>query len=240
MIPIIIISYNNIKYVINTINQLISINPLLKSNIIIMDNNSDDVECCKFLDNTELNVIRNKENLGPWVYKYPKVYNSLPDKYIITDPDLQFHQNLPTNFIEILSNLSDKYKCEKIGLALDISDYDKMYHTKYCPPDHTIYGWEKRFWETKLDNPDYELYEAEIDTTFCLINKQNANVYNIRIAGNFTAKHLPWYINNPIYNVYERYKNAVESTTNISTIRKLYKHDIDSNYNIIKKTQKPF
>lgn len=239
MIPIIIISYNNIKYVINTINQLISINPLLKSNIIIMDNNSYDVECCKFLDNTELNVIRNKDNFGPWVEKYPEVYDSLPDKYIITDPDLQFNKNLPTNFIEILSNLSDKYKCEKIGLALDISDYDKMYKNVYYP-GFTIYEWEKRFWETKLDNPDYELYEAEIDTTFCLINKQNANVYNIRIAGNFTAKHLPWYINNPIYNVYERYKIAVESTTSFSTIRKLYKQDIDSNYNIIKKNTETF
>tara|TARA_B110000285_G_scaffold204034_1_gene240672 strand:+ start:469 stop:1845 length:1377 start_codon:yes stop_codon:yes gene_type:complete len=240
MIPIIIISYNNIKYVINTINQLLNINPSLKTNILIMDNNSDDVECCKFLDNTEFNVIRNKENLGPWVYKYPDVYNSLPTKYIITDPDLQFHQNLPTNFIEILSSLSDNYKCEKIGLALDISDYDKMYNTKYCPPDHTIYGWEKQFWETKLDNPDYELYEAETDTTFCLVNKQYSNKYYIRIAGNFTAKHLPWYINNIVYNVYERYKFAYESTLSVSTINDTYKQEISTNYNIILKNKETF
>lgn len=239
MLPIIIISYNNIKYVINTINQLININPLLKQNITIMDNNSDDVECCKFLDNTELNVIRNKDNLGPWVEKYPEVYDSLPDKYIITDPDLQFNNNLPHNFIDIMSNLSDKYKCQRLGVALDISDYDKMYDITYFG-GQTIYGWEKPFWKTKLDNPDYELYKAETDTTFCLVNKQYTNKYNIRIAGNFTAKHLPWYNNNHIYNVYERYKMVYPITSNFSTIHKLYKQDIDTNYNIITKNMETF
>jgi len=239
MIPIIIISYNNIKYVINTINQLISINPLLKSNIIIMDNNSDKVECSNFLDNTELNVIRNKDNFGPWVEKYPEVYDSLPDKYIITDPDLQFNKNLPTNFIDIMSNLSDKYKCQKLGLALDISDHDKMYeNVYYC--GHTIYEWEKQAWKTKIDNTDYELYAVETDTTFCLINKQYTNKYNIRIAGNFTAKHLPWYNNNHVYNVYERYKMISEDISVFSTIHKLYRQDIDTNYNIIKKNTETF
>lgn len=239
MIPIIIISYNNIKYVINTINQLININPELKQNIIIMDNNSDDVECCNFLDNTELSVIRNKDNLGPWVEKYPEVYDSLPDKYIITDPDLQFNKNLPTNFIDIMSNLSDKYKCEKIGLALDISDHDKMYgNVYYC--GHTIYEWEKQAWKTKIDDPDYELYAVETDTTFCLINKQYANKYNIRIAGNFTAKHLPWYNNNHVYNVYERYKMISEDTSIFSTIHNLYKQDIDTNYYIVTKNMETF
>ena len=33
------------------------------------------------------------------------IYNSLPDKFILTDPDLQFNENLPNNFIEILIEL---------------------------------------------------------------------------------------------------------------------------------------
>jgi len=239
MIPIIIISYNNIKYVINTINQLLNIDHSLKPSILIMDNNSDDVECCKFLDNTDLNVIRNKENHGPWVEKYPEVYNSLPDKYIITDPDLKFNPNLPINFIEILSKLSDKYKCQKLGLALDISDHDKMYTTTYYA-GHTIYEWEKQAWKTKIDDPDYELYAVETDTTFCLMNKQYENKYNIKIAGNFTAKHIPWYVNNPIYNVYETYKIASEATTKLSTINNIYKQDIDMNYNIITRNKETF
>ena len=37
-IPIIIISFNNHRYVKNTINQLESLNPTMMSNIIIMDN----------------------------------------------------------------------------------------------------------------------------------------------------------------------------------------------------------
>ena len=48
----------------------------------------------------------------------------------------------------------------------------------------------------------YKLYEAKIDTTFCLINlnyPENKNTgldgYHIRIANNYTCKHLPWYNN---------------------------------------------
>ena len=47
----------------------------------------------------------------------------------------------------------------------------------------------------KIENEDYELYYADVDTTFCLVNnqfKKNPS-NNLRIAGNFTAKHLPWY-----------------------------------------------
>ena len=84
---------------------------------------------------------------------------------------LKFNPNLPINFIEILSKLSDKYKCQKLGLALDISDHDKMYTTTYYA-GHTIYEWEKQAWKTKIDDPDYELYAVETDTTFCLMNKQ--------------------------------------------------------------------
>jgi hypothetical protein len=34
-----------------------------------------------------------------------------------------------------------------------------------------------------------------MDTTFCLINYNYLKENKIRIAGDFTAKHLPWYKN---------------------------------------------
>jgi len=237
-IPIVIISFNNYKYVKNTIDQLENIDSKILSNIIIMDNNSSEANTINFLNTTKHKVIRNSENKGPWIERYEDFYDSLPNKFILTDPDLEFNSNLPQNFIEILSNLSDKFECHKIGFALDIKDFDQMYNTTYYN-NQTIYDWEKQFWSNKIDDLNYELYNAEIDTTFCLINKQASHKSSkrIRIADNFTAKHIPWYKKNPFYNEYEKY---IYGTNSYSTISKLFLTHIYNNYHIISKNDEKF
>ena len=234
---IVIISYNNYKYVDNTVKQLQKMNnPNMR--LIIMDNNSDDPDTIEYLKSIELlnqiRVIFNKKNEGPWITdKFNKeVYDSLPEKFILTDPDLEFNPNLPSNFIEVLVELSDTYKLYKIGFALDISDYDKMYKTNNYVLDLNIYQWEIRFWAHRVIHEKYELYNAIIDTTFCLVNKKHFQENNqIRIAGNFTAKHIPWYIPmyNEIYNLYDTYQNA-KKNTKISTISKIINNYVNNNY----------
>jgi len=217
-IPIVIICYNNYKYVQNTLDQIKKINTEYYKNVQIVNNSSTCINTINFLKNVDVKVI-NTANNGPWITstKNRHIYDTLPDKYIITDPDLQLNENIPSNFVEILSDLSDKYGVCKIGLALDISDYDqKMYHTGYYG-ETTIYDWEKQFWDHKINDSNYELYKADIDTTFCLLNKNYKNEDKIRVAGNFTAKHLPWYIDNHVYNVYENYMANI-MTTHISSI----------------------
>ena len=82
-----------------------------------------------------------------------------------------------------------------------------------------IYDWESQFWNNKIIDKNYELYKANIDTTFCLINNNyiNNGTSNIRIAGEFTAKHLPWYKNYIIDNISKEEidiwkKNNISST----------------------------
>ena len=145
----------------------------------------------------------------------------MPDEFILTDADLQFNEKLPKNFIEIFSELSNKYKCSKIGFALDISDFDKMLKGSYFS-GLTIYDWEKHFWNTKQDDENYDLYIAEIDTTFSLINKKyEQNVFSIRIAGDFLAKHIPWYVENPILDTEEL--DTLYSYSLFSTSGRMYK-----------------
>lgn len=230
MIPIIIICYNNYKYVENTIKQIREINPLYVDFITIMDNDSNCNNTIKYLKNCNIPIIWNKYNNGPWILSinYQKernngLFNILPEKFILTDPDLEFNKNLPSNFIEILIKLSEKYKCSKIGFALDISDYDKMFSDSYVVSS-TIKEWESQFWNMKIED-DYELYNADVDTTFCLINKKYSNnKLKIRIAGNFTAKHLPWYKKNNIYNEYETYMTSLIPTKISTTNRLAYNH----------------
>jgi len=238
-IPIIIISYNNYKYVDNMLNQIIKISKDYYDNILILDNNSNCIDTINYLKTTNTKVIHRDNNLGPWISPLynTDIYNNMPDKFIVTDPDLELNTNLPNNFIDILVNLSDKYQTNKIGFSLDISDYDKMYHNNYFD-NKNIYDWEIQFWDNKIYDPDYELYNAQIDTTFCLINKNFIN-NNIRIGKNFTAKHLPWYKNNKIYNIYDNYI-LNKKTTIISTTSQLVNYYIDYNYIKITKNNETF
>ena len=224
-IPIIIVCYNNYKYVDNTIKQINNINPDYTPYITIMDNNSYDEETINFLKNTSTKVIFNKTNDGPWIRESTNkhVYDILPDKFILTDPDLELNENIPKNFIEQMLELSEKYDCNKIGFALKIDDYDKMFQYPNYTCKQNIRDWESQFWRKKINNPNYELYYADIDTTFCLYNKKYNNnqcEYNIRIAGNFTAIHLPWYRENKIYTPHENYIMSTKQTR-ISTISKI-------------------
>jgi len=246
-IPIIIICYNNYKYVQNTLAQILKINKKYYDNTIILNNSSTCLDTIEFLKNTDVTIIEN-ENNGPWVspVKNAHIYDSLPDKYVLTDPDLQFNENLPSNFIEILSELSDKYRAGKVGFALDLSDHDKMYEGVYAY-GKSIFDWEIQFWESPLYDSNYEIYVAPIDTTFALVNKKYAEPhFDLRVAGDFTAKHLPWYKCNGykcnghkcngrnkkinvVYNVYENYE-ICNKTTEASTTKKLILSFIEENY----------
>jgi hypothetical protein len=243
-IPIVIICYNNYKYVKNTLDQIKKINLAYYKNIIIMDNCStctDTIHFLKDIDvNVNVNVIYMKANISPRVSKNinQNIYDILPDKFILTDPDLEFNIDLPNNFVEILSNLSDKYNCYKIGFALDISDFDKMFPGIYYQ-SLNINDWENQFWKNKITDDKYELYNAEIDTTFALINKKNINKINIRVAGDFLAKHLPWYIDNKINNIYETYI-LYKQQTKISTIKDMIINFIENNYTKVYKNNEMF
>jgi FkbM family methyltransferase len=241
-IPIIIICYNNYLYVKNTLDQVSKINKEYYKNIQILNNKSTCVNTIDFLNNVDVKVINNLDNNGPWISSdnNKHIYDVLPNKFILTDPDLKLNENIPSNFIEILSYLSDKYGTSKIGFALDISDFEKFYKGEYHK-GRSIYYWEKQFWINKIQNDNYELYKADIDTTFCLINKDNLSKhdYQVRIAGNFTAKHLPWYIENDIYTIYENYINNV-SLTSFSTISKMITSYTENKYLKIYKNNELF
>lgn len=237
MVPIVIICYNNYKYVDNMIKQLKQINHTYVNHIQILDNCSTCVETQEYLKKVTCKVIYNKKNQGPWITgtQNVEIFRSLPKKYIVTDADLELNKNLPNNFIEQLLELSNKYNFFKIGFALDISDSDKMFDLPYFD-GKTIYDWEKQFWTQKIPNDQYELYGAPIDTTFSLINKEPSSG-QIRVAGNFTAKHLPWYKQNPVYTLYESY---TAKSSGISTTDRMIKGFVDAHYLKINKNKQTF
>ena len=238
-IPIYLISYNNYRYIENMTRQLLAKGV---TNIKIIDNNSNNDnkiklrELSKTCEITYLN-----KNLGPRIYQFRKQLN-LPDKYILSDPDIELNENLPLDFMNILNNLSDEYKSYKTGFAISIDDNKYMYNIKNYFRQKTITEWESQFWKNKIHNDKYELYSADIDTTFVFINEKYRLSEGtdpgscIRIAGQFTCRHLPWYIKG-ILNDREKYSTSIMSTK-WSTISKFIVDYMEERYYVLKKNDK--
>ena len=209
-IPVFIISYNQYTYLKSMIEQL---SKYPNMTIYVIDNKSTYPPLVEYLKSIEgtVKVLYQPENYGHTVYERDDIIALGGDKYIVTDPDLLLNPKLPNNFIEILCNLSDKYKTNKIGFALDIKNNINLNRKVNVTANNsgmetsnqwleykglTIPGWEERFWKDRVEDPDYELYKAFVDTTFGLINKayyQKGKMDNcLRIAGDFTAVHRTW------------------------------------------------
>jgi hypothetical protein len=241
-IPLVIISWNQLAFVKNMVNKL----KKYKNPIIILDNNStfkpifDYYKEIKEELGEKIEIKLLKENYGSNVYL--KIKNRLPEVFMLSDPDIDVNEKMPENFAEILFKLSNKYKVYKVGLALELKDKEKF--VRCAQKGNPLYEYQLKYWKDKIPNKDYELYRSPVDTTFCLVNSKykvegiNPIMPAIRIAGNFTARHLPWYKNTlidmiPLNELYMYLKNNKSSTFVRRCIRpmlrKTVKHNIRKN-----------
>ena len=197
-IPVIIINYNQLENLRNLVDFL---QERKVENIIIIDNKSDYPPLLQYYENIKLEVTIEfmQENYGHLVFfnnkhlqeKYGKGY------YFLTDADILPNPNLPSNFIEIMIKKMDRYfdKILKIGFALDLETIPDTY-----PLKEKVCNWENRFWSNQIEK---DVYIADIDTTFALYKPKYPLKFNvhpdhfykaIRLAGNFTCKHMGWYL----------------------------------------------
>jgi len=202
-IPILIPSYNNLSYLKMMLEQL---ERYSLRNYLILDGGSKFKPMCNFLELLETSgrVKRLDQNPGPRYFaEEKKFYDSLPELFVVTDPDIQFNEKLPFNFLDSLLTISEKHRVGKVGFALDISQSEGFKDELYLLAGEKmrIREFEKRFWENKIGElSGNEYFLAPIDTTFSLYNKkyfQPSDSFEnaIRVGGIFTSKHLPWYVN---------------------------------------------
>jgi hypothetical protein len=233
--PVIIPTFNNISYLKLMINQLEKFNI---NNIIVIDNWSTLPGMSQELDiiGQKYTVVKKFTNNGPREYYQNKeLFKWLPEKFILTDPDIKFNENLPNNFLESLAEVSEKYNLYKVGFALDIEmnhlDGDTNIREIMFDQFLTMYQWELQFYSNSLglinENP---IWSAAIDTTFCLVNKNffkddendPMKIKNLcaRIGGDFTAQHYGWYNNPPVSkDEYEYYLSVVPRQWSFSSNR---------------------
>jgi len=240
---IIIICYNNYKYLNNMVKQLENL--IVEPNILIINNNSNCKYTIDYLNklNNKYNIINCDKNFGHLVWMEPFIFNRLPDRFIITDADLELNKNTPKNFLDIMVEISEQYKSNKVGFALDISEPEKMFKYNFYDFGYnnipTICESQKQYWVNRVIDNKLEMYFSPIDTTFCLFNK-NHNGSHIRIAGDFTMKHLPWYIDIDGISKLSRYLMYKDSSSSSSVKCFEIQYFKDNNYIPIIKRNETF
>lgn len=216
-IPIIIPTFNQVSYAKFMTSQLIELGI---DNFVVSDNNSTYPEMTKWLDDISQNfrVLHLGHNLGPRIYSERGIVEYMPDYFIVTDPDLIFNKNLPKTFINDFMDVITFYDYAKIGFAMDIwgEASEKFFNA------NAVRFWEGRYWETpvaKMQDGSI-IYQAPIDTTFALHNKNSLmkqlnsgqvtfSANSLRVAGNYTCEHMGWWEKQPLTDEeYEYYKSV--------------------------------
>lgn len=202
----------NIPIVILNKDRLVPLQELVISlqvrgynNIIIIDNQTTYQPTLDWYKSSGLNVFYN--NIDATLYdtgtfyrlafelNHPIFSEIVKDYYVFTDSDVVPQESAPDNFIECMINVCKETQLHKVGLALQIDDLPDTSFSQH------IKAVEANYWCNKFHHELYEIWHAGVDTTFAVYapnSKPLLNCYVLRMAGDFTAKHMPWYydINN--------------------------------------------
>jgi len=204
-IPILIICYNNGVYVANLVSSFNKIGIIP----VVIDNASTDkttrTKLAKLSSQKKIYIIKSKTNFGHFVGLLDPIYKLLPKYFGYTDPDLQINPDLPKDFIDQLKKVTNTYKVFKAGFALDLLEEEECISVKQSinrtkpfsfRKFFSVREYEAKFWRIPIQHETLELFYAPIDSTFAIYNKENftGDFYDaIRVGGNFSAIHLPWF-----------------------------------------------
>jgi glycosyltransferase involved in cell wall biosynthesis len=197
-IPIYIPTFNNPTYLLNFIKQLEKNDA---KNLVVIDNNSTypPMKECLSIIEQKYKVVRLDQNFGPhYILRNKQFYQSLPELFCLSDPDLEFSTSLPVDFINELKIISEVHKVGKVGLALEILSSEEVVHSDLFLDGQKVGAieYEQQFWTNNIgkNQTGDDLYRTTLDTTFALYNKTYFDPEDrytaIRVAGKFTAKHL--------------------------------------------------
>lgn len=213
----------NLPVIINNRNRLSTTKKLVEDllnrntdNIWIIDNDSNYQSLLNWykIIEKDIKIIRS-HNAGHLALFSLGVINDIKEDWCFyTDSDIELNEKMPSNYQEYMMYVAEKYNTKKVGLALKIDDLPEYY-----PLKSQVVQNEKRWWDKKVEQ---NLYEADTDTTFCLIKKVD-QFSSIRIAGDYECRHIPWYINIESLSDEERFYIENNDNTRVTQYTKQHK-----------------
>jgi glycosyltransferase involved in cell wall biosynthesis len=184
---------NKFTVVINNRNRLTTtkkmVEDLLERNtqkIWIIDNDSTYAPLLEWYDTVpaEVSILRH-HNAGHWALFNLGIVDKISEDWCFySDSDIALNPLMPVDYQAQMLDLALRYDIKKIGIALEINDIPDSY-----PLKEQVQRNESGWWRDEVEK---HVYRADTDTTFCLIKKID-QFASLRIAGNFTGKHVPWY-----------------------------------------------
>lgn len=158
------------------------------TNIQIMDNDSDYPPLLEWYADCPVKVHKFPNYGDKCFWNSGLVNDYYKNPYLVhSTSDIRLNPKTPDNFIEIMIEKLEKYPSfPKIGLALAL-DFPEESEYQIWSKD-----WEQQFWVKKIEE---DLYDAHVDTTFNVFRPGPHTYQAMRIAGDFTARHMTWYIN---------------------------------------------
>jgi hypothetical protein len=159
-------------------------------NIIILDNKSSYPPLLEWYEQQSIaKIVYLDQNLGPlalWLWEGGQ--QIIREPYVYTDSDIDL-AGCPQNLVERLADvLRSSPGFQKVGTALRIDDLPANEITE------KVRRHERQFW---LYPRRGDLYRASVDTTFALYRPGSWGGYwlpALRLAGKYSARHAPWYV----------------------------------------------
>jgi hypothetical protein len=201
-VPIFIPTFNQPSLLKMTLLQLAG----HSNRIVIFDNNSTYPPMLELLDQVskDVDVVMSSRNHGPRIFtEDAQILSLMPDYFIVTDPDLIYNNDLPSNYIDEMKKVMAKYNLAKVGFALEVyqeEEIEKFQNASVIKQVEEIY-WQEEIGKTSTNDI---IYNAFIDTTFALNNRDACLYHNkfgrptfrypsARIAGRYTCDHVGWW-----------------------------------------------
>lgn len=190
MIPVYVNVFNRLTTTCKLCEQIAALDNAVP---IIIDNASTWEPLLEWYKDCPFEVIRLDMNLGhhaPWITGITNRPNN--GVYCVTDCDLDL-EGIPSDLMQVLRDPLASWRMPpvKSGVALRIDDLPEW--------QTTVKEWESRFWRNRIRG---SYYLAPIDTTLAMYRSGTphrsalrvAGVRATRVAGEYTARHVPWYL----------------------------------------------
>jgi len=162
--------------------------------VILIDNNSTYEPLLNWYKTCPYKVHKLKNNYLKKVFWDSKLFDEYNDEYYcVTDHDLDL-SDIPKDYISKLIEGVDNNNFSKCGLSLKLDDLPNNIFANQAK------NFELQYWETKDEIGNWI---ANVDTTFALYSRKKQRegwdsgdnfYYATRLDSPYSAKHLPWYL----------------------------------------------
>lgn len=155
----------------------------------LVDNDSTYSPLLEWYKITQARVHYLRDNLGPTGVFKPIGKFVREGNYAISDCDID-STGVPTDAVEKACRILDANpRIRKVGLALRIDDLPESPHREKA------LSTEAKYWKRCEFIDGIPCYHSAIDTTFCVMRHGEPHCYEpaLRMAGEYTARHMPWY-----------------------------------------------